>query len=123
MPKPAPEVVKTVPLETPPGPDTTKMSKAEFREKIKTFKNLSPGFGNGLPWNGVNTQQRDILLGYRAANFKADDFYKAFGNPKKTKTAGNKTAWYWDCKDGTLMVLQMTTPRSEDVEFIGVNDE
>jgi hypothetical protein len=33
-----------------------------------------------------------------------DEFLKLCGEPSKTQTVGNKTSWYYTCKDGEIQL-------------------
>ena len=65
-----------------------KLSKAEFRKKLKEYKNAA-GYEN-IFQPGV---QPNI-----------NDFYKSVGKPDRTQTLGEKGYWYWNCTDGMIQM-------------------
>jgi hypothetical protein len=124
---PAPAAPAPTPPSTPAAPATKTegMNKEEFREKVKTFKNLAPGFRGGRNWNGVNFGPGDSVPGsnaYRTAIFEKRDFYDAFGPPAKTQTKGTMVHWYWKCRDGVVDVYHVASSNPEKVGFMGVDD-
>jgi hypothetical protein len=72
--------------------------------------------------NWSRARNGPIEQGYRVAAFNSQDFIDAFGQPAKTKTQGQFTYWVWNCRDGAVSVIQVTTSHPESVEFLGVDD-
>lgn len=65
-----------------------KLSKAEFRNKLKEYKNAAGSkniFRTGVQPN-------------------INDFYKSVGKPDRTQTLGEKGYWYWNCTDGIIQM-------------------
>jgi hypothetical protein len=124
-------------------PTLLPITKADFRQKVMTFKNLGPGYGPAS-WSGLNGQggRKGYIVepvanlppnikqpevgqhrwGIRA-EFKKKDFDDAFGNPHSTQTTGEVTIWSWRCRDGTVeVILVHVSPASTRLSFIGIDD-
>lgn len=69
--------------------DSTKMTKAEWRKKVRPYWN---------PGGGIKVTT--------VANFKA-----LVGEPSRTQTIELNTLWYFDCSDGTIQV-DLTDPNA-----------
>jgi WD40 repeat protein len=83
-------------------PSSRSMTRAQFRQKVMTFKTINPDSASrarsARQWDGIN---RDSPSGL----YFASDFHEAFGKPEKTEVSGDRAYLFWQCADGGVKVV------------------
>jgi len=74
-----------------------KISKREFRQKVREFT----AYPNGYQWSGLSME--DGVQGI----LRQSDFDEAFGKPLREQALSTKRIWYWHCTDGVVRVLSL----------------
>ena len=83
---------------TAAGGASARMTRQEFREKLKTLPGAGLGWKN---WDGQNRGESENV----GCPLLVSDLTAAFGEPARKATRGKVIGWDWQCKDGGVRVV------------------
>ncbi len=80
------------------GGAAARMTRQEFRDKMKTLPAAGLGWKN---WDGENREESENV----GCPILVSDLTAAFGEPVRKETRGKVINWDWRCKDGGVRVV------------------
>lgn len=80
------------------GGAVTRMTRQEFRDKLKTLPAAGLGWKN---WDGQNREESENV----GCPLLVGDLTAVFGEPARKETRGKVIHWDWRCKDGGVRVV------------------
>lgn len=107
-------------LENPETPVQDKPSKKEANPLVKKAK-----AADTLTKAEWKARLAELVPAFRvvgALQIKKSDFIEVFGEPQKTQTIGQRTFWYYKCRDGTIQLDLSTGNLTADILAGKVND-